>query len=389
MFSKILTSLAALALVFGAWGSAYAAVVETTETDDILNAVGEVTDSLLISAEGTVRIFTQGVAYVLTANLQREIGSPGSGAWENVLVVTGATGVERSDTYTNGPSPANYRVAVTAYTSGSVTSQLTDNAATPFDFGNTRGNRTYIHWFEDFYDDEALLTAATTVWKGVLLTDEDAAGGTICVITAATNEGVLTCVSGTAGSAADTVHVHQGVVTNTGSLVSDGRQMFETRIQYDDLTGSQVTMALVDVATGAESDEPFDFTASDVGTFGTAIYADALGIIMDDDTGDNFFQPFGGLTDVELNDSDAGGAGEEFAMGATFAINTYRVLRVEVDSAGDCYFFVDSALEYAHNQCVNTTAVMMPAIFVGTSAIANDATTIIIDYMWFAFARPA
>jgi len=67
--------------------------------------------------------------------------------------------------------------------------------------------------------------------------------------------------------------------------------------------------------------------------------------------------------------------------------DTYQVLRLEVESDGDCKFYIDGILQATVATGATTTAVLIPFISLdeaGTSA----ANTLSIDYVSFSGPRP-
>jgi len=279
---------------------------------------------------------------------------------------------------------------MTTFVSGDLMVQLTD-AGDPTD---TSSSSTYINMFDDFFRDEALATEAASDIEGIWLTDEDDSTGTVCVVTDTNHEGTVDCVSGTAGSLTDTVCLSFTDVTDQHSLISNGVTAIEARLQYNDASGTQIGVSLLDIECAATGLEPVDID-SNVVTFLTGTYNDGVGFALQDDADDtDAWQPWCANTDVECNDGGGAGTGDEYEAYTSAGVNTYETLRVEVDATGDCYFWAGASranlsLVYAENQCVATTATLAPFIWVNTSDVANDATTIQIDYIEFALARPA
>ena len=81
---------------------------------------------------------------------------------------------------------------------------------------------------------------------------------------------------------------------------------------------------------------------------------------------------------------------DEYDISSTIAVNTYYTLRIEVDSTGDGYFYVDGNLKYAENEVVATTARLIPYIM-GNEDVddGTGAGTMIIDYLEFVYSRPS
>lgn len=347
-------------------------VHESSESDDLLNTVGEVTTELRMSPETIVSVFLNGT-YVATANLQREVGSPGSGSFENVMAVTNGTdNASVSTIWTTGPNPETYRVIVTTYTSGAMLAQMTDQSSTPTQF--TSG-ATYIRHFDDF------LTNTSAVNAEFYVTTENDAGGTVAVVTDTIQEGGVTMNGGTGGDDADEVCFSLIDLTDFGALVSDGTMAFETILQSD-VTTAQFGMLLHDEECVASQVTPFDVD-SNVVTFDTANQANSMGFTHSEEADD-----VDGWTAVSANADAEGNNSDEFEVGTVVAA-TYVTLRVEIDSAGDGYWYVDGALVYAENEVVATTARLIPLIWADTTAADGGDATIIIDTLEFIQTRPS
>ncbi len=382
---KFLKSLGVAVLLSVLPLQANAAVVTSTVTGGF-DSAGEVSTSMNVSAGAELSVFVNGTYSVANKVwLQRERGSPGSGAWQNVVQVSGTgSGLAANGTgtfrWTNGPNRDGYRLFMSAAGTGDVMAQLTDGSLTPQAFAE---GRTYIREFEDFFANTALETG---IWN----TDQDA-GGTNCALSNADDEGSFTCISHTAGSLNDTVCLSHTDITDAGSLISNGWTAVEVRLQYNDASGVQVTIGVVDTECAATGLEPFDMD-SNVGTLST--YTDAAGWILQDDADDtDAWQPWSFNTSVEGNDGGAIGTGFEFEAFTSAGIATYETLRLEIDSAGDCYWYASTTgvpqLVYAEDTCVASAALVGPWVSVNTSDAANDATTIDIDYIEFITTRPA
>lgn len=362
--------LACAALLLG-WTTAQAAVVESTESDDLLDAVDEITSTLSVDGPTDLTIFVNGT-YVATAVLQREVGSPGSGAWENVLVVTdGTDDATVVSSYKSGPGPGAYRVKMTAFTSGDIAVQLTDGSLVPQVFAE---GDDYIRHYDDFFSHTATIDAA------LYITDENDAGGTVAVVTPAIQEGAVTIISGTGGDDADEVCFSLIDLTDFGALVSDGWTAFETRLKSSVTTG-QFGMLLHDEECVSTQLTPFDIDSNVVG-FDTTNQANSVGIVHSEEADD-----VDGWTAVSANADTLGNNADEMEVGTVVAA-TYVTLRVEVDSTGDAYFYIDGILKYAENETVATTARLIPFIWVDTTTDDGGDPTVDIDYLEFVMSRP-
>lgn len=366
-------ALAFICLLFGVAPVAQAqSVHESSETDDLLNAVGEVTTTLRANPFSTISIFLNGT-YVATANLQRGVGSPGSGAFENVMAVTNGTDDATVSTlWTTGPNPESYRVIVTTYTSGAMLAQLTDQSRTPQVF--VQGG-TYIREFDDFLLNEAAVTATRYV------TTENDTTGTVFIGITGLTEGAYRGINGTVGDDADEVCLSYIDVSDMGGLVSDGWMAFEVRLKSN-VTTAQFGALLHDEECVGTQLTPFDVD-SNVVTFDTGNQANSVGFAHSEEADD-----VDGWTTVSANADTEGNNSDEFEVG-TVVINVYVTLRIEIDNSGDGYWYVDGALVYAENQVVATTAILLPFVWVDTTAVDGGDATIDVDYIEFVMTRPS
>lgn len=350
---------------------ALADVVESTETDDVFDAVGEVSSTLFVADAGTpITVFVNGT-YSGDVFLQREQGSPGSGAWQNVVEVTGAanaTVVTATETETDNTS---WRLFMSAFTSGDVVAQLTDSPVSPRTFV---GDAYVIHE-DDFF------TNTATIDDAFYVTAENDAGGTVAVVTPTIQEGAVTIITGTGGDDADEVCFSLIDATDDAALVSDGWTAFETNLQASVVTG-QYGMLLHDEECVNTQVSPFDVDSNAV-TFDTSNQDNSVGLMHSEEADFPLaWIPVCANADAECNNED------EYDTATTIAASTYTRLRVEVQSNGDCYFFVNNNLVYAENECVATTARLIPFIWADTTAADGGDPTVIIDQLKFVMSRP-
>ena len=373
MFKTLISLIAGAVFLLGVSAVAQAqSVHESSETDDLLNAVGEVTTTLRADPFSTLSVFLNGT-YVATANLQREVGSPGSGAFENVRAVTNGTDDATVSTlWTTGPNPESYRVIVTTHTSGAMLAQLTDQSQAPTQFVS---GATYIREFDDF-----LLNVAAVTAERYVATENDA-GGTIFIGITGLTEGAYRGITGTGGDDADEVCLSYNDVSDMGGLVSDGTMAFEVRLKSN-VTTAQFGALLHDEECVATQLTPFDVD-SNVVTFDTGNQANSVGFAHSEEADD-----VDGWTAVSANADTEGNNSDEFEVGTVVA-NTYVTLRIEVDSSGDAYWYVDSVLVYAENEVVATTAILLPFVWADTTAADGGDPTIDVDFIEFVMTRPS
>lgn len=370
---KFLQALALSAALLWMPTFAQAAVVESTETDDLLNAVGELTSELRVQPFTNVSIFVNGT-YVADAFLQREVGSPGSGSFENVAEVTAAANATVTTIWTSGPNPETYRIRLTAYTSGAVLAQMTDNSRAPQDMSD---GAVFGYHTDDFHEQ------TTAVNADFYVVTENDAGGTVGVLVPTLQEGVVQMITGTGDDAADEQCFSHVDLSDTGALVSDGRMMFETLIKGDDI-GAQMGMALHDEECVATQLTPFDIDSNAI-VFNSSNQANAVAIMYQDEASDAT-----AWHAASANNDTLGNNADEFELGVVVVADTYARLRIEIDSTGDCFFFVANVLRYAENECVQTSARLVPFWWINTTTDGTSgASTMTIQWYQWAWTRPS
>ena len=166
-----------------------------------------------------------------------------------------------------------------------------------------------------------------------------------------------------------------------GGLVSDGTMAFEVRLKSN-VTTAQFGALLHDEECVATQLTPFDVD-SNVVTFDTGNQANSVGFAHSEEADD-----VDGWTAVSANADTEGNNSDEFEVGTVVA-DTYVTLRIELDSSGDAYWYVDSVLVYAENEVVATTAILIPFVWADTTAADGGDPTIDVDFIEFVMTRPA
>ena len=368
-------------LLFGIPPYAQAAVVTNT-TDQLLNAVGEVTSTLRVSPFTTLSIFVSGTYEdVNTVVLQREVGSPGSGAFEDVVTVTSGTANARVVTRRKtGPNPSSYRLKMSATGTGAVVAYLTDYPVVPTVYVT---NSTTIVHFDDFIGVNSASTTVVNASRYVTET-QSTSGGTIAANSTAVQEGAIIMLSGDDSSNAGDEATCMSAVTlaSMGALVSDGPISFETRLRADSINGI-VAAGLIDIACVADNVPVADIDSGTV-VFNGATAGGAMIWQQDEATDVDDFQAISAISNVE------GANALEVPMGVAIVADTYFTLRVETDTAGNAYFYVDGTLLHAEPLAVTTTDRLVPMVqAVATIGGTSEAVTIIIDSWEFVVPRPA
>jgi len=327
----------------------------------------------------TVNIHVNGV-YDVTLNLEREVGSPGSGAFEVVMrdIAPAANGLHRI-TWTTQKDNEVLRLAVPTYTSGTVVYSMFDGRTSVRDFGITGFNRrTHINNFEDFLEESFNVASDDNgTFEWITFTDLD---GTVFAIVAADNEGAISGTAGTSDSN-DVAAASYAVQTNDAGLVSDGLMVVEFRTSMDDITEVESFLGLSDTIAVNAAIIPFTVNSNVVTDTGST---NDLGFIFSSDgTDTNSWQP------VSANAGAVGNNADEFACDFRNAVNNeYDILHLEVEATGDAFWFVNGTLCAAEALAVATSAVLGPYLAVDNNI--DDATgggVLTVEYVDFYFAR--
>ena len=384
---KFLTALgvaAFLSVSFWVPIAANAAVVEHTVAGG-MDAAGEVSATLTVPGGTELTIFTFGTYSAANRfELQEEVGSPGSGAFSKVLRLDdGTANAFITNTWLTGPNRTAYRVFMTVAGTGDVMVQMTDRASAAIDYGTVSTLAMNIY-FDDFNTNTSAINAAFYV------SDTEADDGTDepFLVLDTEVEGAVFGEAGGGGDGTDATCMSALDFTDWAGLVSDGPMFFEVRLRTPDTTGS-VSMALTEVECVAAPIPHVDID-SGVVVFATGTYQDSVGIDQHGDATNLLsWIPWAANNDVEQFDGAAAGDGDEISIG-TLAADTYVVLRVETDTTGDCYFYVDGVLKAAHNTCVATDSLLNGYIHIDSTVDGAGVTDVLYaDYWYFGFSRPA
>ena len=356
------------------------AAVVTNTTDQLFNAVGETSDTLRVDPFTTISTFVSGTyAAGNTVVLQREVGSPGSGAFENVQTVTSGTLNARvTSLWTSGPNSESYRLNMTATGTGDVVAYLTNWAVTAVTWVT---NADQIVFFDDFMGDTND-GSLTVINPSLYVSQNSDIGGpaALALVTTAIQEGGVTLVGGT--TAENGLCMSMVTTASFGALVSDGTMSFEVRLRTDTLDGKMVVL-LASVACVADVVPLVDIDSGVVSQVDAGSESLAGFVRQDeaDDTDD--WQAISAIADAE------GANALEVPLGTATAVDTYVILRIEIDSAGNAYWYVAGSLVHAEPLAVTTTARLIPLIQDMETALNVGAVTMIIDYLEFVQARPS
>jgi hypothetical protein len=240
--------------------------------------------------------------------------------------------------------------------------------------GHIDTGRSRYEVFDDF-----LGAAIDTTNNWIVFAGSDA-DATAAATVAGVPEGQILMGSGGTG-AADDGTVLSLILLSQGSLVSLGTTVFETRVSFDQLTGTSWNFGLSDVL--AEATERSMFTVN------SGVVADG-GLTVTDAVAFAFSTDATATTKWQTCNEIAGTINAvENALATGPTADTYATLRIEVDSAGNAKFFIDGEWVYTKLLAVATTALLIPFIGGNSADDADVATDVSIDYIYFSGARPS
>lgn len=380
----------ALMLAFG-WPKPAQAVtvVTSSESGALFNAVDEMSASITVSAGATLTTFVSGTyAIANIIYLQREVGSPGSGAWENVTRVTGASTTANArvvTTWTTGPGTEAYRLIMTATGTGDVVAYLTDKNVVAAGIETYKSNLSQIVFFDDFLgenNDDSLTVVNPSLYKA---TQGDDTAGTIAAIASGVQEGGMSLGPSGTDLLGSAVCVSALSVANFGAIASDGHMVFEVRLQAAQTDGyTYMTWQGQECTTSGSIDMLIDFDGAGAFSQVDGTNVDMAGIAVADEAVDtDDWQAFSSLIDVE------GANALEVPLGVQISAAVYDVLRVEIDTVGNAYFYVNGALLHAEALAVSTSQRLIPAVVTAESAANGDTVTLQLDYWFVVTGRPA
>ena len=354
------------------------AAVVTNTTDQLFNAVNETSTTLRVNPFTQISIFVSGTyAAGNTVVLQRGVGSPGSGAFEDVATVTIGTASTRVVTrWTSGPNPSSYRLKMTATGTGDVVAYLTDWPVTARTWVT---NADQIVQFDDFTGDNSSSTTVLNASR-YLSHNSDAGGGTAGAMDVAIQEGAVVMNSGTTADDGTCMSAISAAIK--GALVSDGTMSFELRIRSAAVTG--VVLAGFTSAECVSDTVPIaSVLALVVDQVDGGSESMAVHIRDDDATTATEWQAISAIADAE------GANALEVLLGVVTAADTYVVLRVEIDALGNAYWYIAGSLVHAEPLAVTITARMIPILHLMESTVNAGAVISFIDYWEFVQARPS
>lgn len=363
-------------------------IVDAADVDDVT------TTACTTGKNQTVTGFGNGVSVNQVWQLEQEVGSKGSGAWAAVSGYTdvfpttngGAAvgGITQIMRYTS-EAVACFRLRMTTDTAGTAQVQLVTNRDAPTAYP---GDATHIRWFDDFKHGTIPITTTHNGDTPSYIVHIGAGNGAVLSAIEGEAEGTMTFSNGDAGDDTDLSTGSFGLLTN-GALVSDGTMAVEFRVAMSQITDGRLGFGLVDLISAATEIEPFEANTNVVAEGAVTTAANAAAIGFDTDSNDaqgDFWLAY------SMNTNAMGNAADEYSLGAggvAPAAATYDVLRIEIDSTGHAFFYLDGLLVAAESLAVATAAVLIPYWWAGS---ADDGTGTVnklhIDYIDFWSARP-
>ena len=350
--------------------------------------VEEVTTTVCTTAKGqSVDMFGNGADMDMVWALQRELGSKGSGAWETVqgysdVFPTASTSTVQVSRYeSQKPGTTCFRLKVTTDGGGTGHAQIvTDGNAPTAD----PGRATHNIWFDDFGRSVLAVAALGSNPGDYLCFVGDGSGSSVVGVGEVSPEGILTLTGGDDGDAEDTSECTLGAAGNV-SLTSVGLHIFEVRSSVEDITAGDWFVGLSEDVSANNSEDPEHDIDSNTITDNAAVNSGvSIGMSSDADNATL-------LHAVSTNATAIGNAAGEYSLGNAPVAATYQVLRIEIPSTGDAFFYVDGVLMGAEPLAVATTSTLMP-YFVATSAddctASCGVTKLDIDYLLWITPRP-
>lgn len=382
-FSKTLAALALFALMGAAPARAELGyIIGAATVEDVT------TTACTLGRNQTVDMFGNGVDLDQVWELQRERGSPGSGAWRAISGYTDIFPAINGATAVGGPTqvaryiseaPGCYRLFMRTDTAGTGQIQIVTNQRAPT--AVTLASHVTAH--DEFLTPLLPVTTAHAPSTPSYVVFIGSGNAAVLGVVEGAQEGIITLSSGDSGATdTDLSVLSYGLITH-GSLVSSGLTIVETRIHMSQITDGRVNFGLADRINAATEEEPFQANSNVVVEGQVASFTNAAVFLFDTDA---VVDQWGAAS---MNANAIGNVADEYSMKAPVAA-TYQTLRLEVSAAGHAYWYVDGLLLGAEPLALATTAVLIPHITAGS---ADDGTGTVnklnVDYLRFITPRPA
>ena len=205
---------------------------------------------------------------------------------------------------------------------------------------------------------------------------EGSAATAAVVVTAP--EGKINLVNGATPGADDGVSLSLILLTK-GSLVSLGKTVFECRVSSSVITGCNMTFGLSDKLAEGNEHGLYTISGTTISDGGLTL-ANAAGFVFDKDATAS--------TVWHTVTENATSIASLTSASAGPTVNTYQILRIEIDATGDARFYIDGVLEKTVATAVATSALLVPFVSVDEAG-TQAANTLSIDYIKFSGARPS
>lgn len=236
----------------------------------------------------------------------------------------------------------------------------------------------------EVFDDFTYETLATTgVGRGDWIVFSGSDGdATSAVVVAGVPEGQILMGSGGAGDVNDGSTMSL-ILLSQGALVSTGLTVFETRVSFDQITGTSWCFGLSDTLAEATERNLYKVNSGTIADGGLTL-TNAVAFCFDTDAT--------APTKWQFTSENAGtiaGSAAEDAHTTGPTADTYATLRIEVDATGDARFYIDGTLVNTETTAVATTSLLIPFIGGNSADDADVATDVHVDYIYFAHERPS
>jgi len=248
------------------------------------------------------------------------------------------------------------------------------------DFADFESPRARFAIFDDF-----LAAAIDTTNNWIVFNGGGTSAASAVTVTAP--EGKVNMTSGTAGTAgvADAT-VMSLILLAKGSLVSLGKTVMEARVSTSAITGATICVGLSDKLASGSAEAVLHTVKSEAIADDGLTVSNAACFVQDSEA-----------TDVDgwyCTSENAGtiasvATAADVLSGVTAVVDTYTILRMEVDATGDIRYYIDGVLVHTETTAVATTSLLIPYIAVTAEDGTPVSTVLSIDYVYFAGTRPS
>jgi hypothetical protein len=333
--------------------------------------------------------FANGVSVDQVWALEKEVGSRGSGAFQVVSGYADVFPTAFGGAAVGGPvqitryvseEVACFRLHMTTDGGGTAQVQLITNRD---GVSAVQSRSTHFELFDDFFQSVLPVAAlgSQADWIAFLGTSQN----NVVAIGEASAEGIMTLTGGDTGDIEDYSEVTLGLDAYA-PVVSDGLVIFETRLSMEDIDAGDVNFGLTeDVAVNGHEENEF-FVNTNVVTDKSTVSSAVMFAYSSDAYKPLLWQA------VSTNATAVGNAADEYSLGNSPVAATYQLFRIEVDTTGHAYWYINGLLMGAEPLAVATAATLMPYFGAGSAVDCTgscDVTKLDIDYVYFSGPRPS